>query len=223
MSRAKRVTPAKCLFHVLNRANGNFKLFESERCYRQFLAIFEEARRRHQTQLLAYCLMPNHWHMLLSPQVDGDLSPFVKRFSFRAARRWHYNHGTIGRGHLYQGRFRSFVIVDDAHLITVCRYIEANPLRAGLVVRAEDWKWSSAGAHMSASEGGSPRARGALRLDALPVSLPADWRAFVNAPTSATETEGIRDAIRGERAARLRPRADEDGDQAEPMLAADDG
>ena len=87
-------------------------------------------------RLLAWCLMPNHWHLVLWPRADGDLGRFVRRLTQRHTQAWHRRHGTRGQGHLYQGRYKAFLVQDDAHLLTVCRYVERNPLRAGLVAAA---------------------------------------------------------------------------------------
>src|SRR5262249_23193729 len=95
------------------------------------------------TRLLAFCLMPNHWHLVLWPEQDGELSRYLHRVTMTPTQRWHAHHHTTGTGPLYQGRFKSFPVQADEHLLTVCRYVERNPLGAGLVRRAEHWRWSS--------------------------------------------------------------------------------
>ena len=99
-------------------------------------------------RILAYCLMPNHWHFLLWPEWDDELSEFMHQMTTTHVRRWHKAHHSEGAGHVYQGPFKSFPVEDDDHLYTVCRYVERNPVRAGLVGRAEDWVWSSAWAYL---------------------------------------------------------------------------
>jgi len=147
-------------------------------------------------RILAYCVMPNHWHLLLWPREDGDLSRFVQKITARHTQRWHLRHGTTGRGHLYQGRFKSFAVEDDRHLLTLCRYIEANPLRAGLVARAEHWPWSSLNfrPECSALEASGNRGIGAahLALTPLPVALPDSWVSFVNEVPGIAETAAVR-------------------------------
>jgi hypothetical protein len=87
-------------------------------------------------RILAYCLMPNHWHFVLWPYDDGDLAAFMHRLTTTHVRRWHLHRHSVGAGHLYQGTFKSFPVQSDAHLLTVCRYVERNPVRARLVDRA---------------------------------------------------------------------------------------
>jgi putative transposase len=93
--------------------------------------------------MLAYGVMPNHWHLVLWPRADGDVSRCVGWLTLMHTQRWHAHHHTTGTGHLYQGRFKSFPVQTDAHFLTVCRYVERNPVRAGLVPRAERWRWGS--------------------------------------------------------------------------------
>lgn len=94
-------------------------------------------------RLCGYCIMGNHWHLLLWPIGNGDLSEFMRWITLTHTQRFHISHGTVGIGHLYQRRFKSFPVQDNGHYLTVMRYIEANPLRAELVKRAGDWLWSS--------------------------------------------------------------------------------
>ena len=143
MPRPCRQTPGGLVYHVLNRANARRPIFETRGDYLAFEQILADAQRRTGMRLLAWCLMPNHWHLLLWPVGDGELSHFVGLATLTHVQRWHAYHGTAGSGHLYQGRFKSFLVQDDAHLLNVCRYVEANALRAGLVARAEDWRWGS--------------------------------------------------------------------------------
>jgi putative transposase len=93
--------------------------------------------------MLAYCLMPTHWHLVLWPRKDGQLGAYLQRVTTTHVRRWHLRHGTVGRGHPCQGTYKSFPVQQDLHFLLVCRYGERNPLRSGLVGRAEDWPWST--------------------------------------------------------------------------------
>ena len=94
-------------------------------------------------RVLSWCLMPNHWHLVLWPREDGQLSRFMLRLCTAHVRRHFAHYQTSCGGHLYQGRFKSFPVQDDFHFLTVCRYVEANALRANLVGRAQDWRWGS--------------------------------------------------------------------------------
>jgi putative transposase len=131
------------VYHVLNRANGRQTLFTQEADYTAFERVLAEAVQRVDMRLLAYCIMPNHWHLVLWPRGDGDVSRCIGWLTLTHTQRWHAYHHTTGAGHLYQGRFKSFPVQTDAHFLTVCRYVERNPVRAGLVLRAECWRWGS--------------------------------------------------------------------------------
>jgi putative transposase len=132
-------------FHVLNRAVGRRTVFESAADYSEFVNVLAEALRTRPMRICGYCVMPNHWHVVLWPEHDGDLPAFVQHVSNLHVKRWKKAHQEIGEGHLYQGRYKSFPIQTDTYFQTVIRYVERNPLRAGLVARAEQWKWSSLG------------------------------------------------------------------------------
>src|SRR5260221_3441967 len=138
------VAAAGIVQHVLNRGNGRMRLFRKPADYDAFANLLADAAERVPAmRLLGYCLMPNHWHLILWPRAAGDLSAYVGWLSNtpvpRRRQHWH----TVGQGHVYQGRFKSFPVQDDAHLLTLLRYVESNPLRAKLVTRAEQWRWSS--------------------------------------------------------------------------------
>ncbi len=129
--------------HVLNRANARLPIFERDDDYAAFERVLEEAVDRTGTRLLSYCLMPNHWHLVVWPHDDGELSRFAGWLTLTHTQRWHAHRHSAGTGHLYQGRFKSFPIQEDDHFLTVCRYVERNAPRAKLVARAEEWRWSS--------------------------------------------------------------------------------
>ena len=143
MGRPLRTTAGGLAYHVLNRANARMQIFDTEKDYDAFEGILDEAVRRVKMRLLAYCVMPNHWHLVVWPREDGDLSTFVGWLTLTHTQRWHAHRHSVGSGHVYQGRFKSFLVESDEHLWTVCRYVERNALRAGLCVRAEEWRWSS--------------------------------------------------------------------------------
>ena len=116
--------------------------------------------------------MGNHWHLLLWPRHDGGLCEFMRWVTLTHVQRYHSSHGTLGIGHLYQGRYKSFPVQDDGHYLTVMRYIEANPLKANIVENAGDWPWSS----FSTRRIEEP----VVKVTAGPVVLPANWTALVN-------------------------------------------
>ena len=131
------------LFHVLNRGVGRMQIFRAEKDYDAFHRVVEQTLRVAPMRICAYCWMPNHWHFVLWPERDGDLSKFMQRMANMHTQRWQRAKLRVGYGHLYQGRFKSFPIETDEHFYCVVRYVERNALRAGLVERAEDWKWGS--------------------------------------------------------------------------------
>jgi putative transposase len=135
-------------------------------------------------RLLAFCVMPNHWHLVLWPETDDALSDYMHWLTVTHAQRWHAAHGTGGTGPVYQGRFKSFPVQEDEHFLAVCRYVERNALRANLVSRAENWKWSSAWhwSNLSAQ----------VSLSAWPLARPALWIDYLNEPQTEEELGAIR-------------------------------
>src|SRR3954447_20502884 len=138
MGRPLRFDRGGFVYHVLNRANGRLPIFLKDGDYQAFLRILAEAQEHVPgMRLLAYCLLPNHWHLVLWPRHDGELADFAHWLTLTHTQRWHAHYRDVGTGHLYQGRFKSFPVAEDAHFLQVCRYVERNALRAGLVRRAE--------------------------------------------------------------------------------------
>jgi len=152
---------------VINRGNARAEVFHKEEDLGAFVRIMGEAGIRVPMRVVAYCLMTNHFHFVLWPRADGDLSRWMHWLLTTHVRRYlgHYRHS----GHVWQGRFKAFPIQQDEHLLTVVRYVERNPLRAGIVERAQDWRWSSL----------RPDAEGPS-LDPGPTPRGADWLEFVN-------------------------------------------
>jgi len=190
MPRRLRQATGGLAYHVLNRAVGRARLFHKEADYAAFARVLEEAWLRLPTRLLGYCVMPNHWHLVLWPREDGELSEFLRWLTVTHTQRWHAHRHTAGTGPLYQGRFKSFPIQQDAHLLTVCRYVERNALRAGLVERAEAWPWSSLWRRQQVEP-----APWLLEMAAWPVQPPRDWVAAVNRVQSGRELETLRRCV----------------------------
>jgi putative transposase len=164
-------------------------LFEKVGDYAAFLRVMVEAHEQHPIRILSYCVMPNHWHMVLWPRHDGDLTEFVRWMTHTHTMRWHAHYHTAGTGHLYQGRFKSFPIESDEHLYTVLRYVERNALRANLVKRAQEWRWSSLWARHS----GDDEARALLAT--WPIAQPAHWLRYVNAAQNEAELKALRRSV----------------------------
>jgi putative transposase len=178
------------VYHVLNRGAARFKIFRSERDYLAFEQVLIEALVRVPTRLLDFVVMPNHWHLLIWPRADGELSRFMNWLTLTHTQRWRHGHHTVGYGGLYQGRFKSFPIERDEHFLTVCRYVERNPLRARLVERADRWRWSGLWHRQHPGE-----KLGQSMWGDWPVDRPQRWLQWVNRAQTAAEVEAIRASV----------------------------
>ena len=137
--------------HVTQRGNRRQQTFFCDGDYALYRSLMVEWCRRCRVEIWAYCLMPNHVHLIAVPPSEAGLRAGIGEAHRRYSRAVNFRQGW--RGHLWQGRFASFVM-DEPHLLAAARYIERNPLRAGLVQRAEDWPWSSAAAHVRGQDDG---------------------------------------------------------------------
>ena len=146
MPRRPRIAPGGLVYHVLNRGVARLPLFEKPADYDAFLRVVAAALDRCPMRILAFALMPNHWHFVVWPESDGHLTTFFRWLTHTHTMRWHAHYHNVGTGHVYQGRFKSFPVAGDDHYLQLCRYVERNALRARLVNRAEDWRWGSCGA-----------------------------------------------------------------------------
>lgn len=190
MPRRPRICPAGLCFHVLNRAVARLTLFEKPEDYEAFERVLEEAVTRIELPILSYLIMPNHWHFVVRPRTDSELSEFFRWLTHTHTMRWHAHYHTEGTGHLYQGRFKTFPIEDDEHLLTVTRYVERNALRANLVQNAEDWKYSSLWRRQNPT-----KVDNSVLAD-WPVPRPRQWRALVNKPQTEAELRAVRTCVR---------------------------
>ena len=186
MPRRPRLAVGDLAYHVLNRRVGRLPLFEKPADYATFEKILAEAHAQTRIRIAAYCLMPNHWHLLLWPRHDGELSEILRWITVTHTQRWHVHHDTAGTGPVYQGRFKSFPIQSDEHFLAVARYVERNALRAKLVKQAENWRWSSLWRRDQED------AKLAAWLSAWPVERPRDWISRINRPDIALELESLR-------------------------------
>ena len=192
MPRTNRIAPGGWVFHVLNRGNARGELFEDAGDYLAFEAVLGETVERLATRLLAYCIMPNHWHMVVWPREDGDLGRFMQRLTVTHATRWQKHYNRVGYGHVYQNRFKSFPVETDDYFYQVSRYVERNALRAHLVSTAQAWKWGS----LWIRQHGSAEHR--AMLSKWPVPLPQKWIQYVNQPASEAELKALRkSSVRG--------------------------
>jgi len=192
MPRSARKSAGGVVYHVLNRGNGRQRLFHKPGDYDAFVELLADVKAAVPgVRVLAYCLMPNHWHLVLWPRRDGELSAFMQRLATTHVRRHHARHKNDGGGHLYQGRFKSFPVQADQHLLTLLRYVESNPLRARppLARSPAGWRWTSFAAR---SDAGTPEGL----LDEWPVDRPRHWASLVAEPLADRDAEAVRASVR---------------------------
>jgi putative transposase len=189
MPRAARVDVGDNFYHVINRAIMRLPIFTNDEEYLHFEKLIKEAVAEVDVEIIAYTIMPNHWHFLIRTKNDGDLGLFMHRLTSTHTRQVKVKTGTVGTGPIYQGRYKSFIIENGRYLSAVFKYIERNPVRAKLVERVEDWRWGSAWR----------RFRGSFKqkelLSDLPMSIFDDYPAWINVAESIDEVEGVRKSV----------------------------
>jgi putative transposase len=168
------------VFHVLNRGNGRREVFHKEEDYRAFLALLERAKQRASVRVFAFCLLANHFHIVLQPGEGTSLSVFMHWWLTSHVRRYHRHYGTSG--HVWQGRFKSFPVQCDEHFLTVVRYVLLNPVRARVATNPFDWPWSSL--HLPGL------------VDDWPLSPPRDWDAILAQTLSDDDLQRVRNSVR---------------------------
>lgn len=174
MPRNARVDVGNEIYHVINRANGRHKIFNTKTDYQIFEKLLLETKELGDMRILAYIVMPNHWHIVLYPKKDGDLGTFMHRLTNAHTRKVHALTKTNGSGHLYQGRYKSFLVENDNHLLAVIKYVERNAVRAKLVRQCENWQWGSARRRM---QGTTLEKK---LLSPSPVPLPNGYKEWIN-------------------------------------------
>ncbi len=181
----RRIIP-DVVYHVLNRGNRRMRIFDKPGDYEAFLGCLVEGLRRYRVDLLAWCIMPNHWHLVVRPRGARQLQEFMRWITVTHVRRHHAHHDEDS-GHLYQGRYKHFCVEEDSYFLTLCRYVEANPLRAGLCRRADAWAWSSL--HQRVNRQPLPP------LAQWPMPRPRDWLGLVNETMEAPELKRMREHV----------------------------
>ena len=186
MGRALRTNVGGHIYHCLNRSNARMQIFDTDKDYQLFEQVLEQAQEKYNMRILTYCIMPNHFHLVVYPKHDGDLSKFMNWLTLTHTQRWHVSRGTTGQGHLYQGRYKSFLCQSDNHFITLVRYVERNAKKANLVKKAEDWKWSSVWR----------REKGTMKqkklLSSWPITPPRSYLTLLNQPISEDEENALK-------------------------------
>ena len=177
MARLARVVMEGVAHHVTQRGNRRQQVFFGDDDYRAYRALLSEGCAAAGVAVWGYCLMPNHVHLILVPSSADSLRATLGEAHRRYTRRVNFREGW--RGYLWQGRFAS-VAMDEAHLMAAARYVELNPVRAGLAARAEDWPWSSARAHLEGRDDGLVSTAPLLERE-------SDWRALLDQGLSEEE------------------------------------
>ncbi len=192
MARRVRTIVGGYVYHLLNRAVGRMTLFHEVGDYAAFARTLAEAHDQQPLRLLAYCLMPNHFHLVVWPEEDGHalVSRFMQWLTATHAQRWHLHRGNVGTGPIYQGRYKAFPVSTDRYFYTLMRYVERNALRANLVTRAEQWRWSS----LHQREIGDHRSP--VPLADWPLPPPANWAALVNEALTPDELAAVRRSVK---------------------------
>jgi putative transposase len=155
MPRTARAGVGGYCYHTLKHGNGRAQVFHDADNYHTFIRLLRRACTRLPMRRVGYCLMPNHFHLVVWPRGDDDLRVWMQGLLTAHFHSYQRRHG--GSGHGWQGRFKAFPIEENEHLLSVLRCVERNPLRAGLVARVEDWPWSSlAGGSSRCCPGSTP-------------------------------------------------------------------
>ncbi len=189
MPRQKRIDEAGTIYHALNRGNSRQTIFHKHEDYDAFVRVLAEGLTKYSVQLYSFTLMPNHWHLVLRPTQDGQMGKFLRWVTATHSLRYHAHYHTRGEGHIYQSRYKSFPVQDDTHFYVLCRYVERNPVRANLVVRAERWQYGSL-YRWNQSVEPSPQVLSPWPLPRLP-----NWNRRVNESLSDKELNAIRTSV----------------------------
>lgn len=189
MPRPLRSIVENYCYHVLNRANRRAEVFHEPADYRAFISLMAKAQEHEALPILAACLMPNHFHLVVRPTRANSISRWIHWLCTTHVRHYHEKYETSGR--IWQGPYKACLVQTDQYLLTVMRYVERNALRARIVQRAEDWPWGSLRWRTSRVP--------ALTLTTAPIELPSYWTEFVNQPQTAVELEAIRECVSGQR------------------------
>ena len=186
MPRTARASVGNICYHVINRGNAGATVFQKQTDYRRFIEMIHQACERLPLRVVCWCLMPNHFHLVLWPHEDGDLSRWMQWLMTCHVRRYHRHYNSSG--HIWQGRFKAFPIQQDGHYLPVLRYVESNPLRAALTARAELREWSSLYALMNRQN--------LQLLSEGPVERPDNWLRIVNQRQPEAEVEVIHNCVK---------------------------
>ncbi|HZZ44521.1 MAG TPA: transposase [Tepidisphaeraceae bacterium] len=191
MPRTARAAIGGLVYHVTNRGNGRLRIFRKTADYSALTQILLDGKSHADIDLFAYCLMPNHWHLVLRPKRDHDLARYLSWITNTHVKRYRAHYPQTS-GHLYQGRYKSFPVQTDSHFLTLLRYVESNPIRCAkpLSPTAQSWPHSSLG--------GPPDLLAQL-LSPPPLTRPRHWLSLVNSPLKESDLTQIRTSLTRDR------------------------
>lgn len=189
MGRASRADVTGTIHHMFNRANRRATIFHKNEDYEAFEQILEEAVSRTELHLYSYCLMPNHWHLVVSPMVDGEMGRFGQWLGLTHTQRYNAHYRKTGEGHLYQGRYKSFLVQDDDHFLAVCRYVERNAYSAKLCKTVDSWRFGSLWRWCH----GTPKQK--CLLSPWPIPRRPGWVDWVAKPFTVREQNKLRQCV----------------------------
>ena len=182
MARMPRVVIPGYPHHITQRGNRRQTTFFSEDDYAEYLQLLAAAKTKAEVSIWAYCLMPNHVHLVVVPEREDSLIALFKNAHRKYSRLINRRNGWTG--HLWQERFNS-VVMDERHLLTAVRYIELNPVRAGLCAKPQAWAWSSVHAHLQSTDDSIVTVQPMLERI-------SDWTEYLATPANESELEKIR-------------------------------
>ncbi|MDP8207900.1 MAG: transposase [Candidatus Electryonea clarkiae] len=181
MARIARIVVPHLPHHIIQRGNRRMQVFFDDDDYQLYIDLIEEWCAKHKVEIWAYCLMPNHIHLVAVPATVDGLRLSIGEAHRRYTR--HINFREKWRGHLWQERFASFPM-DERYLLAAVRYVELNPVRAGLVKKAKQWRWSSAKAHLNGQDDALAKVKPMLELV-------DDWNSYLNDKPTEQELDQI--------------------------------
>ena len=171
------------LITLLTVAMAAPPVFHKPQDYEAFLSLLAEAKKRHRVKTFGFCLMPNHFHLVLEPAHQTALSQFMQWLLTSHVRRYHKHYGSSG--HIWQGRFKSFPVQRDEHMMTVLRYVLQNPVRAGLSGTVREWQWSSL--------------KRPQLVDRWPVGEECEWLEQLDEPMREEQLVAVRECLNRQR------------------------
>ena len=188
MPKRLRHTLQGTAFHVMNRAVRKTVLFNDAAEYDAFFSVVQEGIGKFRVRPMAYCAMPNHWHFVVTCDRIEDISKWLHWQTTTHAIRWNLARDSRGSGAVYQSRFKAVPIQTETSFYRVCRYVERNALRSGLVSTAETWRWGSLYAHCGNCY--------TIPLYRWPILRPLNWFEFVNSPEDHADLAALRMTIK---------------------------